>query len=257
MCLETLIDKASTVLGARRLVRLPADRPVVFVGDTHGDRIATEQVLERFDVATHSMVFMGDVVDRGPDSLGNLKLLLSQLIAHPGAIHLLMGNHEAWRLAPFSPADFWDSLSPDASDQLGTLLLRLPLAAWHPVGVLAVHGALPDVRSLDDINGIELGSSAWRDTTWGDWHSPEEGSIPIPSRMRPSLDRSQFARRMAQIGARILVRSHQPSSPTLLFDDRCLTLFTSCAYGDGVRRVALLHPDRPIETARQLELIEL
>jgi hypothetical protein len=62
---------------------------------------------------------------------------------------------------------------------------------------------------------------------------------------------------MAQLGARVLVRSHQPFAPTYLFDDRCLTLFTSSAYGDGRRRVAVLHPERDVRTARDLDLIEI
>ncbi len=257
MSLEHLLDDLATVLPAHRLVRLPADRPVVFVGDTHGDRVATERVLERFDERTHSIVFMGDAVDRGPDSRGNLELILSQMLAYPHAVHLLMGNHEAWRLTPFSPADFWDSLSAEEIDRLANLLSRLPLAAWHPSGVVAVHGALPDLPSLDAMDSIELGSKAWRDVTWGDWDSPEEGSVPIPSPMRPSLDRMEFTRRMAQLGARILVRSHQPSSPMFLFGNRCMTLFTSCAYADGKRHVAVLQADNPINTAQDLDLVEL
>ncbi len=258
MNIRRLLDDFATGHRARpRLVRLPSDRPIVFVGDTHGDREATERILARFAMPEHAVVFLGDVVDRGPDSLGNLVLVLSKTIADPDSFHLLMGNHEAWSVAPFSPADFWDALGPDAAAELGDALSHLPLAAWHPAGVLAVHGALPDVPSLDAIDAIENGSEAWRAITWGDWETSRSGGVPSAGWGRPSFGRVDFDRRLKRLGARILVRSHQPFAPTFLFDDRCLTLFTSCAYGGGARRVAILRPGRRIETARDLELIEI
>jgi hypothetical protein len=258
MNLDRLLDDlADRLRTRRRVVRLPSDRPIVFVGDTHGDREATERVLARFAVPKHVIVFLGDIVDRGPDSLGNLELVLSETIARPDSVHLLMGNHEAWNVASFSPADFWDTLEPDDVAKLGDALSRLPFAAWHPAGVLGVHGALPDVPSLDAIDAIELGSEAWRAITWGDWNGSQGGGLPAAGWGRPSFGPMEFNRRMEQLDARILVRSHQPFSPTFLFDDRCLTVFTSCAYGDGVRRVAVLRPDRYAETARGLDLIEL
>jgi hypothetical protein len=258
MNLDRLLDNVNVGLRAsRRLIRLPTDRPIVFVGDTHGDREATERVLARFDVPEHAILFLGDVVDRGPDSPGNLDLVLSEMIAHPGLVYLLMGNHEARSVAPFSPADFWDTLEPDDVAKLGTALSRLPLAAWHPAGVLAVHAALPDVPSLAAIDSVELGSEAWRAIAWGDWEAPRVGGPLSTGRGRPSFGPVDFDHRMERLGVRVLVRSHQPFAPTFLFDDRCLTLFTTAFYGDGLRRVAVLRPGRRVETARDLELIEL
>jgi hypothetical protein len=168
-----------------------------------------------------------------------------------------MGNHEAWRVAPFSPADFWEGLTDVEAATISEMLADLPLAAWHPTGLLAVHGALPDLPSLDAIDMIELGSEAWRAITWGDWEESRGGGLPSAGWGRPSFDRDQFERRRSRLGARVLVRSHQPLAPTFLFDDRCLTLFTSCAYGDGARRVAVLRPREQIGTARDLELIDI
>lgn len=258
MKLDRILDDLSARLrDSGRLVRLRSDRPIVFVGDTHGDREATERVLERFPVSEHTIVFLGDVVDRGTDSLGNLKIILSETVAHPESVHLLMGNHEAWSIAPFSPADFWHGLPPEVADRLGAALCHLPLAAWHPAGALAVHGALPDVSSLSAIESIELGSEAWRAITWGDWEASRGGGYPSAGWGRPSFDRVEFDRRSKWLDARVVVRSHQPFAPTFLFGDRCLTLFTSSAYGDGPRRVAVLRPNRPIGTARDLELVEI
>ncbi|MFC2099631.1 metallophosphoesterase family protein [Candidatus Bipolaricaulota bacterium] len=253
-----LVSLARLVLVANsehRLVALPADRPVVFVGDTHGDREASERVLTRFTPPDHAVVFLGDTVDRGPDSRGNLELILTAARDHPGTVHLLMGNHEAWALDPFTPADFWNALLPEEEGALAEALTQLPFAAHHPAGLLALHGALPDLSSLRELDGIALGSEAWRAITWGDWQTA--GGTPATGWRRPVFDRATFERRAEGLGIRVLIRSHQPSAPRYLFGDRCMTLFTSAAYGDGRRRVAILHPGTKLHSARDLDIIEL
>jgi len=234
-----------------RLIRLPEDRPVVFVGDTHGDLEATQRVLSRHAPAEETIIFLGDAVDRGPDSAENLGLILETVRSHPTSVHLLMGNHEVWRLAPFSPADFWEGLESGEGDAVAAALELLPYAAWHPAGVLALHGAFPDVADLTSIESIELGSEAWRAITWGDWG---DRPSPVTSSGRPMFGRREFVDRARQLGVRVLVRSHQPHAPISQFDDRCLTIFTSSAYGPGPRRVALLPAGRRVETTRSLDL---
>ncbi len=202
-------------------------------------------------------MFLGDYVDRGPDSPGNLALLLEAKLAHPGSVHLLMGNHEGWAAAPFTPADFWRGLPPEEAEALGALLLRLPLAAHHPAGVLALHGALPDVGTLADLAHVEPGSPAWRAMAWGDWRDGPGYAFGSGAFGRPAFGRDHFLRVAGRLGIRVLVRSHQPGTPLFLYDDRLLTLFTSRAYGDRVRRVAVLYPDVSVRTARDLALVEL
>lgn len=237
-----------------RLVRLTDDRAIIFVGDIHGDRDAVEAVFSQFSISDHVIVFLGDIVDRGPDSLGALTLIAEAKLKAPSSVHLFMGNHEAWSVSHFSPADFWEGLPQDECEELARHLTNLPLAAWHPAGILATHGAFPELPSLDAIDDTALGSEAWRAMTWGDWVDDDRKSITLGS--RPTFGPSAFGRRSSQLGIKVLIRSHQPTAPLYLFDDRCLTLFTSIAYG-GTRRVARLMPGQRIETARNLQLIEI
>ena len=236
-----------------RLIRLPEGKTIVFVGDTHGDREATERVLSYFLSSEYVIVFLGDYVDRGPDSAGNLKLLLEAKLSHPERVFLLMGNHEGWAVSPFSPADFWHSLPTYLQKEYAQALAHLPLAAWHPKGLLALHGALPDVELVSDIDHIQLGSSDWRKITWGDW-ADVPGYSAGDYFGRPTFGRDFFNEVMDRLGLKVLVRSHQPHAPTYLFDARCLTIFTSSAYGGGERTVAILRPDTPMRDARDLEL---
>jgi len=238
-----------------RLVRLPDDRPVVFIGDVHGDLDAARRVLETFPQPEYNLVFLGDLVDRGPDSDGVLRAVAEAKLRADRSVHLLMGNHEAWAVQPFRPADFWEHLGIETSRRLADALRILPFAAWHPAGLLAVHGAPPDLPTLDAINGVEPGTKSWRAMTWGDL-SQARGARPLAP-IRPVFDRAAFEARTDRLGARVVVRSHQPFAPQYQFDDRCLTLFTSSAYGNGPRQVALLSPGYPVRTAGDLELIEI
>ncbi len=245
---ERLLD------GEKRLVRLEPAARAVFVGDIHGDLDAVERVLSVVWAPGSILVFLGDVVDRGPSSRECLERILRAKLERPRSVHLLMGNHEAWGVARFRPADFWESLSAAEAKALSHVLLKLPFAAWHDSGVLALHGALPDLAALGDLAAVPLGSTAWRDITWGDW-SDRAAAVDASAR-RPVLGPGEFSARASRLGIRALVRSHQPDAPPYLFEDRCLTLFTSSAYG-GRRRVALLPRGRCVNTARDLDLIEI
>ena len=257
MTLVELLRKAQPLFEREgRLIELPADKTIVFVGDTHGDIDATDRVLNRFRPPEHVLVFLGDYVDRGPDSEGNLSLLVRAKLEHPTSIYLLMGNHEGWLVAPFSPADFWESLPPWDRQDIAEVLSRLPFSAWHPAGVLGLHGALPDVDGVEEIRAIQLGSSQWRKITWGDWVDAL-GYAVGEWFGRPSFGRDFFEEISERLGLKALVRSHQPNAPTYLFDYRCLTIFTSSAYGGGDRRVAVLPPGRKVTDARDLELVDI
>ncbi len=239
-----------------RLLRLSAERfdQVVFVGDTHGDLEASERVLERFLRPRTAIVFLGDYVDRGPHSRENLRLLLRAKLEHPDRLSLLQGNHEGFHAMAFYPADFWESLQdPEEKALYAETLLRMPYAAALSHGVLGVHGALPAVECLEDIERLEPGSEGWQALVWGDFQDVE-GSFLGDWGGRLRFGRDHFERQMERFGMRVLIRSHQPDAPLYLYDNRCLTIFTSHAYGPRERTVAIVPLDREIRTARDLRI---
>lgn len=82
----------------------PAGETIYAIGDIHGCRCELEQLLKSITdeissagAAAH-LIFLGDYVDRGPDSAGVLSRLIDGPL--PGARHtFLMGNHEEAMLA--------------------------------------------------------------------------------------------------------------------------------------------------------------
>lgn len=74
---------------------------VYAIGDVHGERALLDRLLDRIaeDRATQAdgldavFVFLGDYVDRGPDSRGVMDRII-ECAASDGAVRCLMGNHE-------------------------------------------------------------------------------------------------------------------------------------------------------------------
>jgi len=232
------------------LIRLESGR-AIFVGDTHGDLEATRAVIARHLNSKTQIVFLGDYVDRGPKSAENLNLLLKLKLEHPDNLFLLMGNHEGQRAIAFHPADFWEGLDRELHTQYATVLSRMPLAVSTPNGIIALHGALPDVESLEDIDDIEFGGRQWQQITWGDWQEEDGGYLgDDPFTGRPQFGQAWFDEMMGRLRKNVLIRSHQPNARQSMYRRRCLTIFTSSAYRELIprRTIAIADLERVVET---------
>jgi len=76
--------------------------PICLIGDLHGRRDLLDAMLAQIDArqnaASARLVFLGDMIDRGPDSAGVLTQLFAHARAQPGRVICLMGNHERMML---------------------------------------------------------------------------------------------------------------------------------------------------------------
>ncbi len=250
---ESLLRNVGEVIGREpRLIHLRPEGKVVFVGDTHGDLEATRRVIQRYLRVGYRVVFLGDYVDRGRYSEENIELLLQLKLEHPDDIFLLAGNHEGYMVKEFYPVTFWRSLTQREREAYGSLFSKLPLAATSPNGILALHGGLPDVETLEDFNRIEWGDDNWNRIVWGDFVEVDM-EVMEDWGGRPQYGRLYFMRMMDRYQKRVLIRSHQPHASPLMFDKRCITIFTSSAYLP-TRTVAIADMEREIRTAEDVEL---
>ncbi len=191
-------------------------------------------------------------MDRGEDSEGNIQYLLGLKVEHPEEIFLLAGNHEGYMVKPFDPSSFWGSLSLEERNRFGFLFSKFPFAATAQNGILAVHGALPDLKSLEEIGRVELGDENWDRIVWGDF-AEGEGDFLGDLWGRPQFGRPYFERMMERYQKRVLLRSHQPHAPLRMFDKRCITIFTSRAYLP-IRTVAIADLEKEIRSSEDLAL---
>ncbi len=246
-----LIEKVSRVLEKEpRLIHLSSEGKAVFVGDTHGDLNATEQVIRHYFKKPYRIIFLGDYVDRGDDSEENIRYLLQLKLEHPDQIFLLAGNHEGYMVKELAPANFWESLSLHEKEQYGLLFSQFPLCATSQNGILAVHGALPDLKLLEEVNGIEWGGDHWDRIVWGDF---VEGKAELLGDLwgRPQFGEAYFDRLMERYQKKILVRSHQPHAPSWMFRKRCITIFTSHVYLP-IRTIVIVDLEKEIRDAKDV-----
>lgn len=154
----------------------PEDRVVYAVGDIHGCLAELDALLTRIadDIARHGrpahLVFLGDYVDRGPDSAGVIERLSCGHL--PGKWHdFLLGNHEEVMLrvvdGELSILQDWlrfgglDTLASYGIDRSETLRLRnaLPdrLSSAMPAHHIAFLRAGKDMVRLGDYLFVHAG----------------------------------------------------------------------------------------------------
>ncbi|MBS3788690.1 serine/threonine protein phosphatase [Candidatus Bipolaricaulota bacterium] len=244
--IEAILEKEGNLVTPDNPGRL------VFVGDTHGDLAASQRVFERYFDGKTALIFLGDYVDRGDKSEENVNYLLKKKLNNPDRVFLLQGNHEGIKYRKFGPVNFWNSISPGDREKYQNLLANLPLAfSWN--GLIATHGGLPDVSNIEEIDEIKGGETNWEKITWGDFNEVD-GYVLGGGFGRPQLGSDYFDQAMNNLGKNVLIRSHQPNVPTYLFEKRCITIFTSAAYGTS-RRIALV--EDPVKSGKDLTIEEL
>ena len=253
--IEDLITEVEKIIEKEpKLVELSGRRQTVFVGDTHGDFQASKNIITKYLETERNIVFLGDYVDRGQQSIENINYLLMMKLFYPQNIFLLMGNHEAHSVMRFYPCDFWQGLGPSLYQQYASALTKLPLAVSTANGIIALHGALPDVESLQQVNEIDIGSETWRQITWGDWQERDGGVLGNDvCTGRPQFGKDYFNRMMGRLGKNLLIRSHQPSAAPDMYQGRCLTIFTSHAYV-ATRTIAIIDLNREVKTVCDLAI---
>uniref|UniRef100_A0AC34GFB4 Serine/threonine-protein phosphatase n=1 Tax=Panagrolaimus sp. ES5 TaxID=591445 RepID=A0AC34GFB4_9BILA len=132
--------------------------PIKVIGDIHGQYQDMHKLFDLIGrVPEQKMMFLGDYVDRGPQSLETIVLLLALKLRHREKIYLLRGNHE-------TPAvnriyGFYDECCRKYGVGLWwefqTVFNRLPMAGLISKKILCMHGGLsPELTNLDQIRGI-------------------------------------------------------------------------------------------------------
>ncbi len=157
------------------------------IGDLQGCAQSFDALLDRmaFDGRTDRLWLVGDLVNRGPDSLGALR----RVMALGDAATVVLGNHDLHLLAVSAGVrkrgrnDTLDAVlaAPDAAPLLDWLRHR-PLAHRATVrgrDVLMVHAGVLPMWSADDTmrHAVEL-ETALRADTWRDTLAPLFGNQP-------------------------------------------------------------------------------
>ncbi|MBF0603284.1 MAG: symmetrical bis(5'-nucleosyl)-tetraphosphatase [Nitrospirae bacterium] len=128
---------------------------VYAIGDVHGCLLELQRLLDRlaFDPIKDRLLFVGDLVNRGPDSMGCLRFVRN--LGHRAAV--VMGNHEINVLRKSAAPDLpygepWQGELDRASDREAIIdwISRLPLMHHdRETGYCIVHAGLHPLWSME------------------------------------------------------------------------------------------------------------
>jgi hypothetical protein len=167
-------------------ITLPADddSAIWIIGDLHGDLLALETALAQIHQHACSndsaatpiprIIFLGDFFDDEGFGLELLLRVFELIVAMPGRIAIVAGNHDealtydgARFASTVSPSDFADFLNANLAHEwigrAGKLAVRMvnraPRALFFPDGLLIAHGGFP----LKDLHPALEQSGNWND----------------------------------------------------------------------------------------------
>lgn len=156
---------------------------VYLIGDVQGCDEALGRLLHRIDFSPSrdTLYLLGDLVNRGPDSVA----VLRRLMALNGAAHCVLGNHDLHALAVAAgvrrPSRLDTLQGLLQADDRGVLLgwLRQQAMALQAHGVLMVHaGVLPQWSAADTVARAAELEAVLRGPDWVGFLSQMYGNEP-------------------------------------------------------------------------------
>ena len=115
-------------------------QPTVLIGDVHGCLDELRLLWAQLTLTRETrIIFLGDLIDRGPDSVGVLEFVEEQTLRFPQLV-LLMGNHELQAIARY----YRGEPSPVGLRERHIHFLEtcLPYYSFEDTRFLALHGGL-------------------------------------------------------------------------------------------------------------------
>jgi len=155
--IKYLIEKAREIF-INQPVLLDLEAPLKVVGDIHGQYYDLLRLFEYGLFPPQSnYLFLGDYVDRGPNGLETICLLLAYKVRYPENFFMLRGNHESAAINRIY--GFYEECRERYSIKIwkafNDCFNCLPLAAIIEDKILCIHGGLsPDLKSLEQIRRI-------------------------------------------------------------------------------------------------------
>ncbi len=240
---------------------IPQEAHLTIIGDLHGDLGPIKALINKlskdnkYDPTTGKIldpliyvVFLGDFIDRGPDSLAVLANITKLLIANPEKITLIRGNHETNSMAQ-QPYSFLRTLAKVTKNYATakTLLAQfirgfahLPLIIFIQHGdrnhsLAATHGGIDPELTPEQIGFIQNKLNANKTTRWilksnpeiylwSDMSNTDETSIHTINESRNyagyELYHNNIKHWLLQLGLKTLFRGHQQYNEIFIYKEK-------------------------------------
>eukprot|EP00825_Cyclidium_porcatum_P031812 TRINITY_DN3375_c0_g1_i1.p1 TRINITY_DN3375_c0_g1~~TRINITY_DN3375_c0_g1_i1.p1 ORF type:complete len:250 (+),score=41.44 TRINITY_DN3375_c0_g1_i1:250-999(+) len=166
--------------------------PVTCVGDTHGQFLDVQELFKVGGEPPYTnYLFLGDYVDRGPQSVEVITLFCLYKIKYPNRVTILRGNHETRGItqnygfyvecqSKYGNTSVWEMYT-DVFD-------FIPIGCIIDNELFCVHGGLsPQIESIDEIKQLDRfqeipHEGAFTDLMWSDPDSENNPGFTVSTR---------------------------------------------------------------------------
>lgn len=232
------------------LVEIHELENLAVISDLHGDSYSLFRILDEINYEKflsrpkNKLVFLGDYVDRGSDSISVIYAVCHLKHAYPDSVVLMRGNHESPAEFPFPSHDLpyrirgrFGNSGRDVYGRLLSMFKLLTLATVVPDRLLLVHGGLPTEdavianfhKAIATAQDSHVYSRVLEELLWNDPRRLDGAPGWEPSRR--GIGRhfgSGITRRwLNATNTKAIVRGHEPCQGFRLdHDDTIMTLFS-------------------------------
>ncbi|KHN73402.1 Putative serine/threonine-protein phosphatase C06A1.3 [Toxocara canis] len=225
------------------------DVPIKVVGDIHGQYQDMHKLFDLIGrVPDVKMIFLGDYVDRGTQSLETILYLFAMKLRYKDRIFLLRGNHETPAVnriygfyaecsIRYGPGLWWEFIS---------VFNRLPLAGLIAKRILCMHGGLsPELTSLDHIRHLKrpcepVDRGLLIDLLWSDPTSQGDGWFYSPRGLSYAFGKGIMAAACKMLNIDLVIRAHQvvQDGYELMVGRQLITIFSAPNYAGQFNNAA-------------------
>lgn len=160
------------------------ETPICVIGDVHGCIDALEMLL--LEIEKHDpdgaarVLFLGDLLDRGPDSAAVLALVMALVSEAPERFLCLLGNHEAMALAALdSPRAMRRWLQHGGLDTVLSFAVPIDVQATEDADLEALSAALRTAFTPDLEAWLRGLPRLWHEGGWAASHAVGNPQAPL------------------------------------------------------------------------------
>jgi serine/threonine-protein phosphatase PP1 catalytic subunit len=225
----------------------PNTESVYVIGDIHGD---LETLMELIKIINKDkpklVIFLGDIVDRGPKQLECLLMIFALKILFPLKYYIIRGNHETFEINQnygFLQEFLLKFHDQNKFNEILKVYNTLPICALINKTILCLHGGIPqDIEILKKLKGQkckdinELFASNAQSIFQIMWNDPKERLEGFSESFRGpginSFGSDVFEVFMNHNHLKYLIRAHECFSEGYrwFFNNRLLSIFSSANY---------------------------
>ena len=240
--IEALVSKVRLLMVEEGNV-CRVDAPAVIVGDIHGQFFDMLEMFARVGMPPQtSFLFLGDLVDRGHNSIETLAYLLLLKVRFPDRVTMIRGNHES--KAANRSYGFYDECRRKFENIKAWLLFTdlfefFPLSAVVGGRIFCVHGGIShEFSELDSIRYCDrkqelTEKGIMADLLWSDPDPSDSAAFSPSQRGIGHLYGSQPVKQFLHTNdLELITRSHQMTAEgyEVLFDGKVITVWSAPNY---------------------------